>query len=177
MAKAKLLTHVAVLASLVGCIGVACSFQRGATQQSLARAQGAQAQGFKVYEETCMICHGEKGEGGPGAPSIMGPGALPVRIMQRRDTTIDREPANSPRRRAYEQSLVPGSGERQLRIPFKTAQDIYVYLTEKHPPMNASLELEQYWAVLSFVLDAHGVKVPQGGLTEANAAQVLNERE
>ncbi len=153
-----------------------CAGQRGATQQAMVHAKTNQAEGSKVYTENCTICHGDIGQGGPGAPPVMGGSALPVKVRIRHDSKIDTLRADDPRRKQYEESKVAGSGEREQRMRFRTAQDIFVFVTEKHPPMSASLDPEQYWSVLSFVLDAHGLKVPAGGLNEKNAESVLNER-
>ncbi len=170
-AALPLICTAAVLAGTTGCAG-----QRGATQQAMAHAKASQADGSKVYAENCAICHGDIGQGGPGAPPVMGGSALPVKVRIRHDTKIDTLSADDPRRKQYEDSKITGSGEREQRMRFKTAKDIFVFITEKHPPMSASLEPEQYWTVLSFVLDAHGLKVPAGGVNEKNAESVKNER-
>lgn len=176
--KSRVRVAVAVtlqLASL-GLLATACGSQRGATQQALAQAKTSQAEGAQVYSENCQICHGDTGQGGPGAPPVMGGSALPVKIRKRSDSRMDREKPGSVRREAYDQSLVAGSGEREQRMRFRNAKDIFTYVTEKHPPMNASLEPAQYWSVLSYVLDAHGLKLPAGGLNEKNAESVPNAR-
>lgn len=167
---------VALHLALLSAVLPACSSQRGATQQQMAHAKSTQAEGDKIYVETCAICHGDIGQGGPGAPPVMGGSALPVKVKKRYDSKMDREGPNSVRKKAYNESLVPGSGERELRMRFRNAKDIHVFLTEKHPPMNASLEAEQYWSVLAFVLDANGIKLPSGGLNEKNAESVPNSR-
>lgn len=161
---------------MVAVVSVGCAGPRGATQQALARARANEAEGAKVYVDNCQICHGDIGQGGPGAPAIMGGSALPVRLRAKRSAVsrIQNQDPNSPERKAYEESLVPGSGEREQRMRFRNAKDIFTFLTEKHPPMSASLEPEQYWAVLTFVLDAHGTKIPPGGLNEKNAESVAN---
>jgi len=169
-----LVWSAAVVTGVTGLAG--CAGQRGATQQAMARARTSQAEGSKVYSENCTICHGDVGQGGPGAPPVMGGSALPVKVRIRRDHKIDSLKADDARRKQYEDSKVAGSGEREQRMRFRTAQDIFVFVTEKHPPMSASLDPEQYWSVLSFVLDAHGLKVPAGGLNEKNAVSVENER-
>lgn len=61
------------------------------------------------------------------------------------------------------------------RDPFRTAQDLFRYVSTSMPlpPDKAgSLQPEQYWAIIHFMLLAHGVQVPPEGVTAANASSV-----
>jgi len=106
-----LVWSAAVVTGVTGLAG--CAGQRGATQQAMARARTSQAEGSKVYSENCTICHGDVGQGGPGAPPVMGGSALPVKVRIRRDHKIDSLKADDARRKQYEDSKVAGSGERE----------------------------------------------------------------
>jgi cytochrome c len=57
---------------------------------------------------------------------------------------------------------------------FKNGQQLFDFVTSQMPK-NApgSLSVRDYWAVVTYVLGGNGVKVPPGGLSEANAAEVL----
>jgi mono/diheme cytochrome c family protein len=153
--------------------GSACGSQKGATQQQLEQARARVPNGAQIFQRSCVECHGQRGEGGPGVPTIMGGSALPVKVKEKRDTTSavssgDQSAIERQRRQA-------AVGEKELRMRFNTAADIYKYLSEEHPILSPPLSEEEWWSALTFVLDAHGVQIPQGGLTAQNAASVKNE--
>lgn len=150
---------------------LACAGQKGATEQQLAAARAKSADGATLYKEHCAECHGQRGEGQPGVPRVMGPGALAVKVKEK---PPDATQMNDPAQRERLQRAAPGGGK-ELRIRFNTAADIYKYMTDDHPGISNPVPDDQMYVVLSFMLDAHGLKVPQGGLTEANAASVKNE--
>jgi mono/diheme cytochrome c family protein len=57
----------------------------------------------------------------------------------------------------------------------KTAEELHKYVSREMPLPKAkagSLSPEQYWAVVNFMLLAHGSDVPEGGVNEQNAASV-----
>jgi len=59
------------------------------------------------------------------------------------------------------------------REPFNTAEDVYNYISKRMPQKAAgSLKPEEYWSILNFMLMAHGVAVPNGGINASNANAV-----
>jgi hypothetical protein len=67
-------------------------------------------------------------------------------------------------------SSVPGAPKRQ---PFNTAKDVFEYVSTQMPPGRpGSLRAEDYYAVVTFMLVAHGSPVPSGGVTPANAGAI-----
>ena len=103
------------------------------------------------------------------APAIMGPGALPIFP---RETSLASNPALSDPNELQlrEQSRPAGAPKRE---PFNTAQDVYNYIST-HMPLRAagSLKPDEYWAILNFMLVAHGTAVPDGGVNASNAGTV-----
>jgi mono/diheme cytochrome c family protein len=142
----------------------------GAREADLARARQAEGSGSDVYRGQCGACHGERGEGVASAPSVMGPGALP---LYRRDPRTSTNPAlQDPAAQQRDQSLPPGA---DTRGPFRTALDVFDYVSREMPLPHSkagSLKPEQYWAVVNFMLLGNGVSVPPGGVRAANAANV-----
>jgi mono/diheme cytochrome c family protein len=157
-------------ALLLGALAAACSVTpRGASDASLAIAKDKATQGAKVYERDCGSCHGQRGEG-VTAPPIMGADGLP---------TFPRDPSQStlaantdPNEQQLRQQLNPGG--MPSRQPFKTAQDLYEYTRLKMPAKRAgTLSTEDYWAVINFILVAHGASVPDKGIDSDNARTVI----
>lgn len=164
---------LAIPLALAVALPLACAGQRGATEQQLAAARQKFSEGATLYKEHCAECHGERGEGQPGVPRVMGPGALPVKVKEKAPDMS--QMSNAAAREQLERNAVPGGG-RELRMRFNTAADIYKYMIDQHPGMANPVPDEQLWTVLAFMLDAHGLAIPQGGLTAQNAATVKNER-
>lgn len=157
-------------ALLLGTLVAACSVTpRGASDANLALARDKAAQGAKVFERECAGCHGQRGEG-VTAPAIMGSDGLP---MFPRDPTQSTLAANTdPNEQALRQQLNPGG--MPSRQPFKTAQDLYEYTRLKMPSKRAgTLTNDDYWAVINFMLVAHGVKIPDKGIDAGNAREVV----
>jgi mono/diheme cytochrome c family protein len=152
---------------------LACSGQRGATEQQIAAAQQKMPSAAQLYEQSCTECHGKRGEGGPGTPPIMGPGALPVKLKEKRSMGATGAASSDPTMRERQQQEARG-GPKELRMRFNTAADIFQFIQEEHPSLSSPLTDEELYAVLSFVLDAHGLPIPQGGVTAQNAASVKN---
>lgn len=76
------------------------------------------------------------------------------------------------------QDRVPGAAS---RAEFVTALDLHGYLlqhasTVKRPPGAAQLDEEECWAVVNFLLIAHGSDVPEQEISAANARDVLIRR-
>jgi hypothetical protein len=65
------------------------------------------------------------------------------------------------------------------RVPFVTAQDVFVYMTRRggHPRLKADLTEEQHLEALSFILEAHGANVPPEGVTRTNASDIHIEND
>lgn len=175
MSERQGLTSIALAIGLgaVVVVPLACAGQKGATEQQLAAARQKSGEGSTLYKEHCAECHGQRGEGQPGVPHVMGPSALPVKVKQKApDSSQMNDPAMRDR---IQRTAVPGGGQ-EMRIRFNTAADIFKYMTEDHPGLSNPVSDDQMWQVLTFMLDAHGLKVPPGGLTADNAASVKNER-
>ena len=156
--------------SLLALAGAACTVTpRGALDPNLAQARDRASQGAAVFSAKCASCHGHRGEG-VTAPDIMGPDGL---TLYPRDPSQSTLAANTdPAEQQLRQQLNPGG--MPSRPHFKTAQDLYEYTRLKMPAKQAgSLSTEDYWAVINFMLVAHGVKVPEKGVDSENARQVL----
>jgi mono/diheme cytochrome c family protein len=147
------------------------STQRGATDANMAKAQSGAPQGFALFEEHCSGCHGSRGESGSRAPRIMGEGALPE-YPPERNVNADPAAGDPELLRLRAQTRPAGA---PWRDPFRTADDVYRYVS-KNMPLPAqkagSLSPEQYWAIIDFVLRAHGVQVPPEGVTPNNASSL-----
>ena len=158
------------LAGLAGVAALAaCSVTPlGATEPNLAKAQAGP--GADVYRRECAACHGERGEGLASNPAVMGSGALP---LYERDPATSTNPAlQDPAERLRQQSLPPGA---DTRGAFRTAQDLFDYVSREMPLPKSkagSLEPEEYWGVVNFMLAGHGVRLPAGGVSASNAASV-----
>jgi S-disulfanyl-L-cysteine oxidoreductase SoxD len=56
---------------------------------------------------------------------------------------------------------------------FKDGQQLFRYVAEKMPDdAPGSLSIRDYWAVVTYLVGGNGIKVPQGGLSDSNAASV-----
>ena len=101
----------------------------------------------------------------------MGPSALPK--YPRDDTSSSSNPsfaATSPVQQNA--TRVPGQSKRGA---FSTAQDLFEYVSTRMPLPTSSagtLKPEEYWAIVNYMLIAHGVAVPPEGISEANAKSV-----
>jgi S-disulfanyl-L-cysteine oxidoreductase SoxD len=94
------------------------------------------ALGGQLYAAKCAGCHGGGGEGGRGAPPLVGisAGALPL----------------SPR---------PGSVR---TAQFVTVADVASFVVATMPPKApGSLSADEYWAILAFDLSANGIALDQ----------------
>ena len=142
----------------------------GATDSGIAKARSAAPPGADAYDRECSSCHGKRGEGLTTAPAIMGSGALAE--FPREDTSSS-SPAfatNAPTQ--ADVAHVPGQAKRD---PFRTAQDVYDYVSSRMPlpkSQAGTLKPEEYWAIVNYMLIAHGLAVPAGGVTESNAKSI-----
>jgi mono/diheme cytochrome c family protein len=163
---AKLWRCVAAVA-LVAC----ASTPRGATEANLAKARSGAPNGFALFERNCAGCHGERGESVSGAPRILGEGALPE-FPTEHNVNADTAAGDPELLRLRAQTRPAGA---PWRDPFRTAEDLYRYVSKNMPqPAHkaGSLSPEHYWAIIHFMLIAHGVPVPAEGVTPANASSL-----
>ena len=142
--------------------------QRGASDANVANANAKAGDGGKLFGQQCAGCHGQRGEGRT-APAIMGSGALPT---YPKETSLGNNPALAdPSELKLRESTRPAGAPK--REPFNTAQDVYNYISKRMPMKAAgSLRPDEYWAILNFMLVAHGAAVPDGGINASNAATV-----
>ncbi len=137
---------------------VACSATApGASDATLAQAKSRATHGASVFANACARCHGPRGEGLAVAPGIIGANALP---RYPRDNTGAQQFQDPQVLQRQAQLRVPGAASRK---EFVSALDLHDYLT-KHLTMVRSadaavLGAEDYWALVNFILIAHGSPV------------------
>ena len=151
--------------------GACASAEFGATDANLARAQTGSQRGATLFKQQCAGCHGERGESGTGAPRVLGEGALPE-YPRARNVNADPATGDPESLRLQAQSRPQGA---PWRDPFRTAKDLHGFVSKSMPPSEdkrALLTAEDYWAIVNFMLLAHGVEVPPEGVGEANAGSV-----
>jgi mono/diheme cytochrome c family protein len=160
------------LAGLAIVLSACSATPLGASEAQLANAKKSAAPGAESYERECAACHGKRGEGLTNAPAVIGSGALP---RYPSDESLSTNPAlsNNAQQQAQDSSRPPGAPSRN---PFVTAQDLFDYVSTRMPLPRSragSLKPEEYWAIVNFMLLAHGSSLPAGGLKAESAAQVL----
>ena len=164
-ARCFLLVNVAIAAA---CAGV----HYGATDSNLARARSVAPKGATLFRAQCAQCHGERGESATSsAPRLMGEGALPEMPRAR---NVNADPAAGDRESLRLEARSRPAGA-PWRDPFRTAKDVHKFVSENMPPSEEArkaLSAEDYWAIVNFVLSAHGVELPPEGVTEQNAGAV-----
>jgi len=164
------------MAGLVGAFGAVALFScsvapLGATETGIAQARAKSPPGAEAFDHYCASCHGKRGEGLTTAPPIIGSGALPK--YPRDDSSSTSNPSYSLNSNIQQDSSrVPG----QLRRgAFQTAQDVFDYVSTRMPMPKTSagtLRPEEYWAIVNYMLIAHGVAVPSDGVSASNAKTV-----
>lgn len=164
--------RLTLLASCLGlvaaCAGSAPSANASLLDANLAKAKKMTPPGAEVFERQCAACHGKRGEGLSSAPAVIGPGALPT---YKRDPNTSSNPAMQGQTQ-YRTNEGVGADKRGA---FVTAKDLYDYTSTEMPlpqSKKGSLKPEEYWAVVNYILVAHGAQVPEGGVNEQNAANV-----
>jgi mono/diheme cytochrome c family protein len=165
------LTLGALSISLAGCAGG----QLGAGEENLSAARSAFAEGSDLFTKNCAGCHGSRGEGSERGPGIIGLGALPVYPSDHDRATNS---AFSDPQTLEEEARVRPAGA-PSRPPFRTADDVERYVSTQMPlPKDrvGSLSEQEYWSIVSFVLAAHGVELPDNGVNANNAASVKLKR-
>lgn len=140
----------------------------GATDAQLAKARAATPTGAEVYAAQCARCHGDRGQG-KSAPQLIGVGGLPKFPRASSDRTqqftdpqeIDQQVHTRP----------PGTPTREA---FNNAGDVFNYVSKNMPKgdLAGTLKPEEYWAVVTFILTAHGVQLPPEGVTPQNAESI-----
>jgi cytochrome c len=64
-------------------------------------------------------------------------------------------------------------GKKRLTKRFANAQQLFDYVAEKMPKDNpGSLDIGQYWNVVTFIVATHRKTIPDGRLSESNAPDV-----
>ena len=137
----------------------------GASDASLAKAHDQAATGTSLFAARCASCHGERGEGKAYAPATMGVGALPVYPRDNSSSPTTTDPVQL---QMQAQSRPPGAPSRGT---FHNAQDLFDYLSHHKADANP-LTPADLWALVTFVLIAHGSQVPAGGVTPENASHI-----
>jgi mono/diheme cytochrome c family protein len=159
------------MASLLA-LAIACgAMQLGATDANLSAARSRAARGADLFASHCASCHGARGEGTGKAPAVMGAGALPVYPSDQDRAT--RSAFNDPQTLEEESRARPAGAP--SREPFRTAADLEHFVATKMPPPKSkvpSLNGDENWAVVTFMLIGHGAAVPKDGITAENAASV-----
>ena len=137
----------------------------------MAKAETTAADGYALFQAQCAGCHGQRGESVGRAPRILGRGALPEYPPER---NINADPAaGDPELLRLRAQTRPAGAP--WRDPFRNAEDLYRYVSTNmpRPPEKAgSLKPEEYWAIINFMMVAHGVQVPPGGVNAQNASSV-----
>jgi mono/diheme cytochrome c family protein len=158
---------IAAVTSLLAC----ASTPHGASDVNMEKARSGSPSGSGLFEQNCAGCHGARGESVGSAPRIMGEGALPE---YPREHDINTDPAaDDPELLRLRAQTRPAGAP--WRDPFRTAQDLYTYVSKNMPqPAEKAglLSAEQYWAIINFMLLAHGAHVPPEGVTASNASSV-----
>lgn len=129
---------LAVAACVIGCGGA----QAGAGAPSGGGDQVAI--GAKLYAAKCADCHGAGGQGSPGAPALVGKGALP---------------------------LDPPPGSKFRKAQFRTAKDVFEFVKATMPPKApGSLSDDEVAAIIAFDLKANGVAMEGKTVDAAHAS-------
>lgn len=157
---------------IVGAVAMACaSTQYGATDANLATARAAAPEGAALFQRACASCHGERGQSAGRAPRVLGPGALPE-YPRERNVNADPATGDPELLRLQAQSRPAGA---PWRDPFRTAEDLHRFIAKMMPlpaEKAASLPDADYWAIVNFMLRAHGVETPPDGVNPSNAGSV-----
>jgi mono/diheme cytochrome c family protein len=166
--KSRTLPWLAALAPLLlGC----ATIPPGATDAHLAQAQTRAQAGSALFARACAGCHGPRGEGLAGAPPIAGVTGLPRYPRDQDALQLYQDPEQIQRQA---QLRVPGAASRQQ---FVTAADVHAYLKQhtsevKLPADVSELSDADVWAIVNFLLIAHGSDVPGAGITPDNASSI-----
>ena len=166
----KLVTAAGLLAALE-LAGACAGRQRGAIPANLAKAQSAEPNGLALFMNHCAGCHGQRGEGLGPAPRILGPGSLP-KYPAEQNLNADPAAGDPELLRLRAQTRPAGAPSRD---PFSSAEDLFQFVSKnmpRAPEKPGSLQPEEYWAIVNFMLVANGIDVPPGGVSAQNATSV-----
>jgi mono/diheme cytochrome c family protein len=166
--RGERLTCIAIAVVAMGACSVA---PLGATPDGLAKAQAGSPPGADAFLRECSRCHGKRGEGLAEAPPLIGSGALPLYPRDSASSISAFTPSTTSQTQ-QDVTRIPGQPKRHA---FRTAQDVFEYVSTRMPLPTSragTLKPEEYWAIVNFVLLAHGAPVPAGGITASNATSV-----
>jgi hypothetical protein len=141
----------------------------GASDAHLAQAKSRAARGAALFDASCAGCHGPRGEGLAGAPPILGVTGLPRYPRDQAGLQLYQDPNQVQRQN---QDRVPGVAS---RVEFVSAQDVQGYLLQHLGQVKdgaSNLSEEDSWALINFLLIAHGSSVPGEEISAANARDV-----
>jgi mono/diheme cytochrome c family protein len=127
--------------------------------------------GAALFKANCAGCHGQRGESLGRAPRILGPGAL-TEYPPEQNMNADPAAGDPELLRLRAQTRPAGAPSRDR---FRTADDLHRFVSKNmpQPPEKAgSLQPEEYWAIVNFMLIAHGLEIPPGGVNSQNASSV-----
>jgi cytochrome c len=159
-----IVTAILALGAILACAAT----QSGASEVNVTSASAKSAQGARLFGQQCASCHGRRGEG-VYAPAIMGPIALPA-YPNHANFSTNASYTDPTELNLRETTRPEGAPKRE---PFNTAQDVYNYISKRMPrKAPGSLKPEEYWAILNFMLIAHGIDVAPSGINAANASSV-----
>jgi mono/diheme cytochrome c family protein len=163
----RVLYSALVALPLAACAGA----HMGASDADLESARSQSMHGGTLFHEQCATCHGERGEGRGEAPSILGEGALP---RYQCTGSLDAYATHPGLQHAPAGGTAAGG-----RPELASALDLHGYLVGHMPQVaqGKRLSSDDYWAVVKFMLLAHGADVPDEGIAGANAASVKIERQ
>lgn len=105
------------------------------------------------------------------APRILGPGALPEYPAEQ-NLNADPAAGDPELLRLRAQTRPAGAPSRDR---FRNVEDLFRYVSAnmpRAPEKPGSLQPEEYWAIINFMLVAHGIDVPPGGVNAGNASSV-----
>lgn len=164
----RLMSLLVLGGALLAVLASACNATpAGASDATLAKAKDQASTGASLFAGRCATCHGERGEGKAYAPATMGGGALPVYPRDNSSAPTTTDPVQL---QMQAQSRPPGAPSRGT---FHTAQDLFDYLSKHKPDQSLqTLSPPDVWALVTFVLIAHGSQVPAGGVTPENASHI-----
>jgi cytochrome c553 len=157
-------------ATLLPLLLMGCSVTpSGASDAHLAQAKSRAVRGAALFDASCAGCHGPRGEGLAGAPAILGATGLPRYPRDQSGLQLYQDPNQVQRQN---QDRVPGAAS---RVEFVNAQDVQGYLKEHLGQVQAgasNLSEDDSWALINFLLIAHGSNVPNEEISAANARDV-----
>jgi mono/diheme cytochrome c family protein len=155
--------------ALFGLIGIGCAVTRmGATPDELSRARDKASQGATVFATECAGCHGDRGQGVGSVPAILGEGALPETP---RNSAASDSASGDPQLLQLQAQARPAGAA--WRDPFRTAQDLFTFLTTHMPKGRVGeVKPQDMWALTSFMLAVQGANMPPTGAGPANANSI-----